>query len=143
MQSDSSGSETQGPEAVPSARAGFWRRLAGSLLDGLPLALTAGALRIELGGAGAFVVFVLSLAYFTGCEGGKRGQTLGKRAVGVRVIALDTGRSIGYRRAALRWFGRFVSTIVFFLGYLWMLWDSEKQCWHDNLANDVVVPTRG
>jgi hypothetical protein len=21
-----------------------------------------------------------------------------------------------------------------------MLWDKEKQCWHDKVANDVVVP---
>jgi len=23
---------------------------------------------------------------------------------------------------------------------LWMLWDREKQCWHDKTANSVVVP---
>ena len=22
-----------------------------------------------------------------------------------------------------------------------MLWDREKQCWHDKFANDAVVPT--
>ncbi len=26
------------------------------------------------------------------------------------------------------------------LGYLWMLWDPEKQTWHDKLATTVVVP---
>jgi uncharacterized RDD family membrane protein YckC len=30
---------------------------------------------------------------------------------------------------------------VFLLGYLWMLWDSEKQTWHDKAANAVVVPS--
>jgi len=29
---------------------------------------------------------------------------------------------------------------VIFLGFFWMLWDKEKQCWHDKLASDVVVP---
>ena len=24
-----------------------------------------------------------------------------------------------------------------------MLWDKEKQCWHDKMANDVVVPVDG
>jgi hypothetical protein len=23
-----------------------------------------------------------------------------------------------------------------------MLWDKEKQCWHDKAANDVVVPVQ-
>jgi uncharacterized RDD family membrane protein YckC len=26
------------------------------------------------------------------------------------------------------------------LGYLWMLWDKERQTWHDKFANSVVVP---
>ena len=30
---------------------------------------------------------------------------------------------------------------MFLLGYFWMLWDREKQTWHDKFANDVVVPT--
>jgi uncharacterized RDD family membrane protein YckC len=34
-----------------------------------------------------------------------------------------------------------VSAIVFLLGYLWMLWDPEKQTWHDKAAGSVVVPT--
>jgi uncharacterized RDD family membrane protein YckC len=33
------------------------------------------------------------------------------------------------------------SHFVFLLGYSWMLWDSEKQTWHDKAANSVVVPS--
>jgi len=40
----------------------------------------------------------------------------------------------------VRWLVSIVSAIVFVLGYLWMLWDGEKQCWHDKAANDVVIP---
>ncbi len=36
--------------------------------------------------------------------------------------------------------GRYLSALVLYLGYFWMLWDHEKQCWHDKLASDVVVP---
>jgi uncharacterized RDD family membrane protein YckC len=35
-----------------------------------------------------------------------------------------------------------VSAVVFLLGYLWMIWDSEKQTWHDKVAGSVVVPAR-
>ena len=48
--------------------------------------------------------------------------------------------SIGYGRAFIRWIAGYLSAIVFFLGFFWMLWDKEKQCWHDKLASDVVVP---
>ena len=36
---------------------------------------------------------------------------------------------------------RIVSGFVCLLGYLWMLWDRERQTWHDKVANTVVVPT--
>jgi uncharacterized RDD family membrane protein YckC len=57
------------------------------------------------------------------------------------VISFADGGPIGYGRAFVRWIGRFVSVIVFLLGYLWMLWDTERQTWHDKFANAVVVPT--
>jgi len=28
------------------------------------------------------------------------------------------------------------------IGYLWMLWDDEKQTWHDKVVGSVVVPAR-
>jgi len=47
---------------------------------------------------------------------------------------------VSYGRA----FGRFamslVSGLVLLLGYLWMIWDSEKQTWHDKVARTYVVP---
>jgi uncharacterized RDD family membrane protein YckC len=125
------------------ARAGFWRRFAGAFVDGLVVGIATGILKAVLGtrpGTGLGVV--VSAAYFTAFIGAERGQTLGQMALGIRVIGLDTGRSIGYGRALLRWFVSLVSALVFLLGYLWMLWDSEKQCWHDKAANDVVVPVQ-
>lgn len=32
-----------------------------------------------------------------------------------------------------------LSIIVFFLGFLWMLLDGDKQTWHDKIAGTVVV----
>ena len=47
---------------------------------------------------------------------------------------------IGFGRGVIRYLGRIVSTIPLFLGYFWMLWDRESQCWQDKFANDYVVP---
>ncbi|HXW59024.1 MAG TPA: RDD family protein [Solirubrobacteraceae bacterium] len=58
----------------------------------------------------------------------------------VVVISFDGSGTIGYGRAFIRWIAGYLSYVVFFLGFLWMLWDKEKQCWHDKLASDVVVP---
>jgi uncharacterized RDD family membrane protein YckC len=136
-------SEYTGAGVHGGARAGFWRRLAGAFIDGIVLGIVGGILRGVLGnGAGSGIGFVISAVYFTAFIGAERGQTLGQMALGIRVLGLDNGASIGYGRAFLRWLVSLVSGIVLLLGYLWMLWDKEKQCWHDKAANDVVVPVQ-
>ena len=32
-----------------------------------------------------------------------------------------------------------LSAVVFFLGFLWIAWDDEKQGWHDRIAGTAVV----
>jgi uncharacterized RDD family membrane protein YckC len=59
----------------------------------------------------------------------------------IRVIDANTGGSIGYGRAAIRWLMKIVSGLACLIGYLWMLWDKEKQTWHDKVAGSYVVPT--
>jgi uncharacterized RDD family membrane protein YckC len=91
-------------------------------------------------GAGRFISLPASLIYFTLFVGASRGQSPGMSALGIRVVSFDGSGSIGYGRALIRWVGGLLSTIPIFLGFFWMLWDKEKQCWHDKLASDVVVP---
>ena len=73
---------------------------------------------------------------------GKTGQTWGARIVGVKVIDERTGAPIGFGRALGRsLFASFISANVFYLGYLWMLWDDKKQTWQDKVVTSVVVRT--
>jgi uncharacterized RDD family membrane protein YckC len=124
-------------------RAGFWRRFAGLIIDGILVGIVDGILRAIVGtSAGSALGLVVSIVYFTAMIGSARGQTLGQMALGIRVIDFNTGGPIGYGRAFLRWLVSIISGIVLLLGYLWMLWDKEKQCWHDKAANDVVVPVQ-
>jgi uncharacterized RDD family membrane protein YckC len=121
-------------------RAGFWRRFAASLLDWIILVVIEIILRVVFKGAGSILSLLVTIAYFTLFVGAARGQTPGMSALGIRVISFDGSGSIGYGRAFIRWIGGYVSAIVIFLGFFWMLWDKEKQCWHDKFASDVVVP---
>jgi len=134
-------SSTQSYGNASGPRAGFWRRFGGSLLDGIILGVIGVVLGLLLkGGAGSALSLLVGLAYFTYFVGRERGQTPGMSAVGIRVISFDGSGSIGYGRAFIRWIGGYISAVVIFIGFLWMLWDKEKQCWHDKLASDVVVP---
>jgi uncharacterized RDD family membrane protein YckC len=132
-----------GPRTSSGPRAGFWQRFAAALVDGIIVGATSAILYIALENAGEALGILLGIAYYVyleGAEGGPTGQTLGKRALAIRVVDIDTGGPIGYGRALIRYVGRIVSAVVIYLGYLWMLWDGEKQCWHDKFASDVVVP---
>ena len=128
---------TQGPSGP---RASFGRRFVAALLDGIILGIVSGIITAINRNLGYGVETLLSLAYFTYLEGSASGQTIGKKALGIRVIDFGGGGSIGHGRAFIRWIGRFVSGIACLLGYFWMLWDKEKQTWHDKFANAVVVP---
>ena len=121
-------------------RSSFWRRFAAALLDGILIGIVTGIFRSFMGaneanGLGTLV----GLVYYTYFEGSS-GQTAGKKALGIRVIDFSGGGPIGYGRAFIRYIGRYVSGIVLLIGYLWMIWDKEKQTWHDKFANSVVVP---
>jgi uncharacterized RDD family membrane protein YckC len=130
----------QGPSGP---RASFGRRLVAYLLDVILVGIASGILAAILGEAAGYGIGTLAgLAYFVFFEGGPKGQTLGKMALGIRVIDFNTGGPIGYGRAIIRYLGRIVSAVVCFLGYLWMLWDKEKQTWHDKFATSVVVPVQ-
>ena len=61
------------------------------------------------------------------------------RKLRVRVVCRRTMLPIGTGRSVGRLVGSFVSGWFFYLGYLWMLWDSEKQTWHDKMVSSVVI----
>ena len=121
-------------------RSGFWRRFGATFVDGLILGVLSFVFIALLKAGGYAVGFLVAISYYSYFEGGPRGQTPGKRLLGIRVVDFGTGGPIGYGRAAIRYVTSIVSAIVIYIGYLWMLWDREKQCWHDKTANSVVVP---
>jgi uncharacterized RDD family membrane protein YckC len=121
-------------------RANFGQRLVAYIIDAILIGIVYGILFVINRTLGYVVGLLLGLVYLTYFEGSPSGQTVGKKAMGIRVIDFRTGGSIGYGRAFIRWIGRYVSGIPCLLGFFWMLWDKEKQTWHDKFANDVVVP---
>jgi uncharacterized RDD family membrane protein YckC len=130
------------PANGPSGpRASFFRRFGALLVDAILVGIVGAVIELAIGSTGGGLVsLALGIAYFGYLEGSNSGQTVGKRALGIRIIDFNTGGPIGFGRAVIRYFGRIVSTLPCLLGYFWMIWDKEKQTWHDKFANDVVVP---
>jgi uncharacterized RDD family membrane protein YckC len=120
-------------------RAGFWIRFLAAFLDAIPLSIIAAIARdAEV----QWLAVVVAFGYFTACEGSEAGRTPGKALVKIRVVDKRTRGSLGYGRAFVRHAGRWVSAVALIIGYLWMLWDKEKQTWHDKLSDSLVVRER-
>jgi len=128
--------------AEPSGpRASFLQRLGAALIDGILVGVVVAVLEQIVGqGPGSLLGLAVGIGYYGWLEGSASGQTIGKRALGIRVYDFRSGGAIGTSRGILRYFARILSTIPLFLGYFWMLWDDEKQTWHDKIAGSVVVP---
>lgn len=128
-----------------STRAGFRRRFLAFWIDNLILALISFSAGITIMGArmGTFSFpfhFILAVGYYTLFWVKQNGQTLGKRLMGIRVVKED-GSPMDIGTSLIRYVGYIISGFVFCLGYLWIIWDSKKQGWHDKIAHTYVVET--
>jgi uncharacterized RDD family membrane protein YckC len=90
-------------------------------------------------------LFLIAVAFYEIGLVATRGQTIGKKFMGVRVIAID-GETPGWPTSALRWtfsiglflipfIGPFIAGLVF----LWVAWDRIGQGLHDKIAGTRVV----
>ncbi|MBT6401018.1 RDD family protein [candidate division WWE3 bacterium] len=125
----------------------FWARLGAFLIDAILISTVAGFFTggtyvgdgsVSFGSSGSLPA-LLGAAYHVLLVS-KYGATLGKMALKIRVENIDTGKNLTIVEAILREVvGKFVSTLAVLLGYFWMLWDPEKQTWHDKIGKSVVV----
>ncbi|HIE43823.1 MAG TPA: hypothetical protein EYP78_03380 [Candidatus Omnitrophica bacterium] len=87
-------------------------------------------------GIGVLLVFSYYIFFWT-----KFGATPGKMVLKLKVVRED-GSYLSIGGAIVRLIGYWVSSLGFNLGYLWMIWDAENQCWHDKMARSYVVVLR-
>jgi uncharacterized RDD family membrane protein YckC len=149
-----SGYESYDNETLVFNLAGFFSRTAAFLIDLFIVAMTAflaiiTGFKILSGPNGVieslndlFIPVYLALLFLASSYfiffHGLAGKTVGKMMFGIRVINGE-GESIGLWDAFLRWIGYFISASFLFIGFLWALFDSEGQTWHDKIAGSYVV----
>jgi len=68
------------------------------------------------------------------------GQTPGKMVMGVRVVSTN-GRPLSFFQSVRRLIGYFISMLVLFIGFLWILISDTRQGWHDKIAGTYVIYT--
>ena len=69
---------------------------------------------------------------------GRKGQSLGKQALGLKLVDDKSGQPIGAGMCFLRELVSGVVNQVFYLSYLWMLWDTDKVTLADKAVHSTV-----
>jgi len=132
---------------APHDYAGIGQRFAAYLIDSLilmiALVLTSAFVVALEGESGASSIcasvlwYAGQLGYYT-YFGVRSGQTPGKRAMRIKVVCTD-GSLMSTGKSAVRAFGYWISALCLYVGFLWALWDQDRQTWHDKMAGTHVV----
>ena len=69
----------------------------------------------------------------------KDGQTPGMKIMSIKVVRDADGGPISMGQAILRLIGYWVSSAVFYLGFIWVLIDKRQRGWFDLIAGTVVI----
>ncbi|MBN1644001.1 MAG: RDD family protein [Dehalococcoidales bacterium] len=81
----------------------------------------------------------VSAAYYT-IATGKWGKTIGKAALGIKVINAD-GSRVSYWRAFGRYWARILNNATLGLAYIVIAFTNKKQGVHDFICNTIVIKT--
>jgi uncharacterized RDD family membrane protein YckC len=84
---------------------------------------------------GIFTLFVIG--YFT-FFWTLLGFTPGKAFLGLKIVRRN-GAKLSFGRSILRFFSYWISAIPLFLGFFWVIWDPNRQSWHDKIAGTQVM----
>ncbi len=112
-------------------RAGFWVRVAATMIDFLLIGVISAFLGIGV----SFPFFLL--LYHVGMWSWKA-TTIGGIVFGLKIVRLD-GRPTDFSVALIRSLFSIISAVFFLFGFFWAGWDKEKQSWHDKIAGTVIV----
>ena len=154
--SDGTSTAAAGPQAIVATGvyAGFWKRFAAFIIDyfvvvvlamlggaivGLVYGIASSSVNKEsaegLGGLTALAVWWL---YYAFMESSGKQATLGKMALGIKVVDRQ-GARISFARATGRHFAKLLSGMIMMIGYMMAGFTSRKQALHDMVAGCLVV----
>jgi uncharacterized RDD family membrane protein YckC len=143
--------------------AGFWKRVSANIIDSfvttaasyaiqIPLMMVMGVMGAVGGGEDPFssgagialilVIYVVSigipLAYFSWMHSSPYQASLGKMAIGIKVVRSD-GHRISFWRAFGRWWALIPSGIILAIGYIMAGFTDRKRALHDMMCDTLVV----
>ncbi|MBI4547597.1 MAG: RDD family protein [Ignavibacteriae bacterium] len=149
--------------------AGFWKRFAAYIIDSIIISIacfiiivpllgllgiglftsshdyygneevSAGFLALFLGAyMSAIIVLIIGQWLYFAIMESTKGATLGKMALGIKVTDMN-GSMISFGRATGRYFGKILSGLILYIGFIMAAFTQQKQALHDIMAGTLVV----
>ena len=114
-------------------RAGFWIRIAASVLDAILVGLAVVLLPPMLEPN-----FLLAYAIYCIVLWALKGTTIGGIVCNLKVVRLDD-RPVDWATALVRGLAGFLSCFAAGIGFIWVAFDDQRQSWHDKIAGTTIV----
>lgn len=145
--------------------AGFWKRVAAYMIDAMVIGVATQIVQLVVMGvffglsassmsnpetmfaSGTGILFVMALylvplamnaAYYAAFHASSKQATLGKMAVGIKVVRTD-GTRISLARGVGRFFATILSSLTLGIGFLMAAFTDRKQALHDMICDTLVV----
>jgi uncharacterized RDD family membrane protein YckC len=135
------------------AYGGFWIRLVAYIIDAILLSIAMGIVGAVIGlnfydpsvedySPSANILYVaVAWLYFALLESSERGATVGKMAMGLRVVT-DQGQRLSFLNATGRYFAKIISALILCIGFIMIGFTDRKRGLHDMIAGTLVIKTR-
>lgn len=125
--------------------ANFWTRFAALFIDVIIISIASSLFALIFLNGYSFSSFttnpfslLVGWLYFAGMESSSNMGTFGKISTGIMVVT-EQGERISFMNATGRYFAKFISSILLFIGYIMAAFDSRHQALHDKLAKTFVI----
>jgi uncharacterized RDD family membrane protein YckC len=89
-------------------------------------------------GTAIIAIYAIQLLYYSIMESSKLQASVGKLAMGIKVVDLS-GNRISFGTAFIRAIGKVLSGMIMYIGYLMAAFTEKKQGLHDMIASTLVV----
>ncbi len=89
-------------------------------------------------GTAILAIYAIQLLYYAIMESSKYQASVGKLAMGIKVVDLN-GNRVSFGTAFIRAIGKILSGAIMYIGYLMAAFTEKKQGLHDMIASTLVV----
>ncbi|MCA0295352.1 MAG: RDD family protein [Actinobacteria bacterium] len=133
------------PSVGGAALADWPKRALGGLIDyvaaGIVISVVGSLLSNVNSTLGTLVNIVLSIGWmcYLGYKSGTTGITFGRSINKTKLVSAETGQPIGVTNGIIRQLAHIVDSIICYIGWLFPLWDAQKQTLADKIMKTVVV----